>query len=128
MFAENIDIPYEVITWPRRHGEERGSLPDIWRTASRHSHALGKGTFSQTTGLSLRPHGVPYSLPEQQRFASLVWQHQHGSHQAFPWQVLVILTSFCDLVHVQSVADLFAKQLYNALNVHVITKRRALDG
>ena len=88
VFAENIDIPYEVITWPRRHGEERGSLPDIWRTASRHSHALGKGTFSQTTGLSLRPHGVPYSLPEQQRFASLVWQHQHGSHQAFPWQMV----------------------------------------
>ena len=32
-------------------------------------------------------------------------------------KVFVILTSFCDLVHVQSVVDRFAKQLYNALNM-----------
>ena len=36
-------------------------------------------------------------------------------------KVFVILTSFCDLVHVQSVVDQFAKQLYNALNVSKIT-------
>ena len=29
-------------------------------------------------------------------------------------QVLVILSSFCDLVHAESVVDLFAKQLNNA--------------
>ena len=40
-------------------------------------------------------------------------------------QVFVILLSFCDLVHVQSVIDLFAKQLNNALNLHFITKIRA---
>ena len=28
-----------------------------------------------------------------------------------------IRSSFCDLVHIQSVVDLFAKQLYNALNM-----------
>ena len=31
--------------------------------------------------------------------------------------VVVILSSFCDLVHVQSVIDPFAKQLNNALNL-----------
>ena len=30
-------------------------------------------------------------------------------------QVFVILLSFCDLVHVQSVVDLLAKQLYNGV-------------
>ena len=30
----------------------------------------------------------------------------------------VISASVCDLVHVQSVVDLFSKQLNNALNVH----------
>ena len=50
-------------------------------------------------------------------------------------QVFVILPSFCDLVHVQSVKDLFAKQLNNALkpalnhqNMGKITKIRALYG
>ena len=33
-------------------------------------------------------------------------------------KICVILTPFGDLVHVQSVVDLFAKQLNNALNVH----------
>ena len=47
----------------------------------------------------------------------------------------MILPSFCDLVHVQSVKDLFAKQLYNALkpalihqNTGKITKIQALTG
>ena len=30
----------------------------------------------------------------------------------------LILSSFCDVVHVQSVIDLFAKQLNYALNLH----------
>ena len=30
-------------------------------------------------------------------------------------EVFVILSSFCDLVHIQSVVDLFAKQLYNGV-------------
>jgi len=38
--------------------------------------------------------------------------------------VVVILSSFCDLVHVQSVIDLFANQLNNAFNLHKITKIR----
>ena len=41
-------------------------------------------------------------------------------------QVLVILSSFCDLVHAESVVDLFVKQLNNALNVPKITNRRAI--
>ena len=50
-------------------------------------------------------------------------------------QVFVILSTSCDLVHVQSVIYLFAKQLYNALkpalnhqNMGKITKIRALYG
>ena len=50
-------------------------------------------------------------------------------------QVFVILPSFCDLVHVQSVKDLFAKQLNNASkpalnhqNTGKITKIQALTG
>ena len=50
-------------------------------------------------------------------------------------QVFVILPSFCDFVHVQSVKDLFAKQLNNALkpalnhqNTGKITKIQALTG
>ena len=35
------------------------------------------------------------------------------------------LSSFCDLVHVQSINDLFAKQLNNVLNLPKITKIRA---
>ena len=38
--------------------------------------------------------------------------------------MFVILSSICDLVHVQSVIDLFVKQLNNALNLHKITKTR----
>ena len=45
---------------------------------------------------------------------------------------LVIFLPFCDFVHVQSVTDLFAKQLNNVLNVHKkrgkITKKGALGG
>ena len=33
-------------------------------------------------------------------------------------QVFVILSSFCDLVHFQSVVHMFAKRLNIALNVH----------
>ena len=47
----------------------------------------------------------------------------------------MILSSFCDLVHAESVVDLFVKQLNNALNVPKITNKtgkitkiRALDG
>ena len=40
-------------------------------------------------------------------------------------QVVVILSSFCDLVYFQSVVHLFAKRLNNALNVPKITNRRA---
>ena len=56
-----------------------------------------------------------------------------SDRRAFYWQtygvrrakqrVFVILSSFCDLMHIQSVVDLFAKQLYNALNVPKITNR-----
>ena len=45
---------------------------------------------------------------------------------------LVIFLPFCDFVHVQSVTDLFVKQLNNVLNVHKkrgkITKKGALGG
>ena len=37
----------------------------------------------------------------------------------------VILSSFCGLVHAQSIVDLFAKLLNNAQNVPIITERRA---
>ena len=60
-----------------------------------------------SSGASRQFHGLP-----------CVWQ-------SFPTlQVFMILSSFCDLVHVQRVIELFVKQLNNALNLHKITKIR----
>ena len=51
----------------------------------------------------------------------LFWQE----YSCYTGKIKLMLSSFCDLVHVQSVIDLFAKQLNNALNLHFITKIRA---
>ena len=51
----------------------------------------------------------------------LFWQE----YSRYTGKIKLMLSSFCDLVHVQSVIGLFAKQLNNALNLHFITKIRA---
>ena len=48
------------------------------------------------------------------------YERTDGQNSSF-----VILSSFCGLVHAQSIVDLFAKLLNNAQNVPIITERRA---
>ena len=90
-----------------------------------------------------RPHQHPLSVPNSSYGLIFVknmgtfWAkiRRYTAENTGKIQVFVILSSFCDLVHIQRVIDLFAKQINNALkpalnhqNTGKITKIQALYG